>query len=255
MYSRTCTKNTTYPQVLMKMPPLLFIAIFILSLLLSPASPQHPTVDENNQKLLKLAISWPTSLCNGKTNCKHNDPPDRFSIHGPWPLYRDPLGPNAVDWSTFPVITEAKMKIDWASYGTATNRKFWDHEWSKHGRVSGLLPPAYFELGLTLFDRVNLGNHLKSEGTYPEGQTVNNKDFTAAVSKAAGGKNVILLCNKDKQGVTQLYEIDICFDLTTHAHAYVNCDSSKSSCPDRFRLTKANSIRSASSTDSPVHAE
>ncbi|XP_057982328.1 ribonuclease 3-like [Malania oleifera] len=131
------------------------------------------------------------------------------------------------------------MKIDWASYGTTTNRQFWDHEWSKHGRDSGLQPSAYFELGLTLFHRVDLGTHLKSEGVYPTGQTVEHKKFAAAVSKAAGGKTVVLLCNKDKEGVVQLFEIDICLDHSTSANAYVNCEGMKSSCPDQFRLPKA----------------
>ncbi|XP_057982329.1 intracellular ribonuclease LX-like [Malania oleifera] len=224
----------------MKMLPLLCTVFFILPLLCSPASPQQPTAGENKPKLLKLAIYWPTSLCNGKTKCKYNTPPpDRFTIHGPWPLYKDPPGPEAVDWSTFPPATEAKMKIDWASYGTTTNRQFWDHEWSKHGRDSGLQPPAYFELGLTLFHRVDLGTHLKSEGVYPTGQTVEHKKFAAAVSKAAGGKTVVLLCNKDKEGVVQLFEIDICLDHSTSANAYVNCEGMKSSCPDQFRLPKA----------------
>ncbi|XP_057982319.1 intracellular ribonuclease LX-like [Malania oleifera] len=238
--------------MLLKMsPPLLLTAFFILSLLCSPASPQHPTASKNNSRLLKLAIFWPTSLCNGKTKC-HNTPPNRFTIHGPWSLYKDPPGPEAVDWSTFPVATEDKMKTDWASYVINTNRQFWDHEWSKHGRVSGLQPPAYFQLGLALFYRVDLGNHLKSEGVYPTGQTVENRDFKAAVSKAAGGKTVVLLCNKDKEGVAQLFEIRICLDLATPAHAYVNCRGGfKFKCPDHFRLTKAATF----SSDSSVHSE
>ncbi|XP_057983471.1 intracellular ribonuclease LX-like [Malania oleifera] len=226
----------------MKMLPLLCTVIFILSLLCSPASTQQPTAGKNTAKLLKLAIYWPTSLCNGKTKCKYNTPPpDRFTIHGPWPLYRDPPGPEDVDWNTFPAATEAQMKFDWASYGTTTNRKFWDHEWSKHGRDSGHQPPAYFDLGLTLFHRVDLGNHLKSEGMYPTGQTVEHKKFSEAVSKAADGKTVVLLCNKDKEGVVQLFEIDICLDHSTPVNAYVNCEGMKSSCPDQFRLTKASS--------------
>ncbi|XP_057982322.1 intracellular ribonuclease LX-like [Malania oleifera] len=214
-------------------PPVILCtaAFFILSLLCSPASPQQPAGDQSNPKLIKLAIFWPTSLCNGKTKCKYNTPPDRFSIHGPWPLYRDPPGPDTIDWDTFPNDTEEKMKVDWASYGTTTNRQFWNHEWKDHGRISGLLPPKYFDLGLDLFYR-------------------------------ADGKSLILLCNKDKEGVVQLYEIDICVDHATAAHDYADCPQPtpglKSLCPNSFRLTKATvtiQFTGSEASDSPVHDE
>ncbi|XP_057982326.1 intracellular ribonuclease LX-like [Malania oleifera] len=242
-------------------PPVILCtaAFFILSLLCSPASPQQPAGDQSNSKLIKLAIYWPTSLCNGKTKCKYNTPPDRFSIHGPWPLYRDPPGPDTIDWDTFPNDTEEKMKVDWASYGTTTNREFWNHEWKDHGRISGLLPPAYFNLGLDLFYRVGLGNHLRAEGMYPAGQTVDNKVFSTAVSKVADGKRLILLCNKDRAGVVQLYEIDICVDHATAAHDYADCPQPtpglKSLCPDSFRLTEATVTVQFTGSDSPVHDE
>ncbi|XP_057982324.1 intracellular ribonuclease LX-like [Malania oleifera] len=243
-----------------KMLPLLLTAFFILPLLVSPAASPAPAVADD-PKLIKLAIFWPTSLCNGRTKCKHNTPPNRFTIHGPWPLYRDPPEPDHIDWDSFPAALMEEMMINWASYGTTTNRQFWDHEWRDHGRWSGLLPQPYFKLGLTLFHKVDLGDHLKSEGMYPAGQTVDNKEFSAAVSKVAGGKNVILLCNKDKESVVQLYEVDVCVDYVTAAHAYADCPEPtpglKSLCPDRFRLTEAVvTIKSAGSFGShPVHAE
>ncbi|XP_057982320.1 intracellular ribonuclease LX-like [Malania oleifera] len=190
-----------------------------------------------------MAIFWPTSLCNGQTKCRYNTPPDRFTIHGPWALYRDPPGPDHIDWNTFPEETKTKMEQDWLSYSTRTNQQFWDHEWETHGKFSGLQPPAHFDLGLSLFSKVNLGKVLKDAGKYPEGQTVDKEDFNGIVSKLAGGKKVILLCNKDKEGVVQLFEVDVCVDHATAEHDYADCPpldpGSKSLCPDSFRLTKA----------------
>ncbi|XP_057970019.1 ribonuclease S-7-like [Malania oleifera] len=211
----------------------------------------------NGEKLMKLAISWPTSLCNTGTKCK-NSPPNRFSVHGLWPLFKGTCGDNNVDWNTFPEATKTRMGTDWGSYSTKTNQQFWDHEWSSHGKCSGLSPSDFFQQGLNLFDKVNLGARLTALGKFPHGQTVTKKDdFPGTISSLANKKLVILLCNKDKAGsVVQLYEIDICFDYDSANKDYADCPkpspSLKSLCPESFRLTKGASIAAAIESAVPL---
>lgn len=42
------------------------------------------------------------------------------------------------------------------------NLRFWNHEWSKHGVVSGMTPEEYFKCAINLYDKLakNEGNNL-----------------------------------------------------------------------------------------------
>ncbi|XP_010066907.2 ribonuclease 1 [Eucalyptus grandis] len=167
---------------------------------------------------------WPGSYCDTQQSCCYpttGKPAADFGIHGLWPNYNDGSYPSNCD-SSSPFnpseVSDLKssMQNSWPTLAcpSGDGEQFWSHEWEKHGTCSEsvLDQHAYFESALSLKQKVNLLQALKSAGITPGG-SYSLKSIKDAITEAAGYTPWIE-CNKDSSGNYQIYQIYLCVDTS-----------------------------------------
>ncbi|CAI9772230.1 unnamed protein product [Fraxinus pennsylvanica] len=104
----------------------------------------------------KLALQWPNAYCNtGYQNCEL-PVPQKFKIHGFWPVdnngqvmhNEDQFGRNYLKEED---VADVKEELDemWPDLRHEKQKfYFWAEEWRKHGNDIGYTPNSYFKLAL-----------------------------------------------------------------------------------------------------------
>ncbi|XP_044005960.1 ribonuclease Oy-like [Aphidius gifuensis] len=155
---------------------------------------------------------------------------EEWTIHGVWPTQYHKIAPSYCNESLVFNLTalatiEDKLKKTISVENGTTHYSFWEHEWSKHGTCSAVLPQLntqmkYFEKGLGLLDKYNMKNILGQVNILP-----GNNYTVQEILKGVGtvlGKNCQVDCfSSKKQNVTYLFEIRICFDKSLN---FIDCD-------------------------------
>lgn len=96
----------------------------------------------------------------------------RYTIHGLWPemnMNRSDTSMNMYDAKMMDPKLISELERNWSSTYhrnvndmnetdrektlLAADEKFWEHEWNKHGRISGFTEMQYFETTLNLYHR------------------------------------------------------------------------------------------------------
>ncbi|XP_010265111.1 PREDICTED: ribonuclease 1-like [Nelumbo nucifera] len=175
---------------------------------------------------------WPGSFCDTRTGCCYpqtGKPASDFSIHGLWPNYNNGSYPSNCDYrNPFNprMISDLRIRLEktWPSLACPRSEmlRFWSHEWIKHGTCSEsiLNQRAYFITALNLRNKVNLLQILVNAGIKPDGRLYSLGVIKEAITKATGYTPGIV-CNLDRSGSSQLYQIFLCVD--TSGSKFIEC--------------------------------
>ncbi|XP_056690884.1 ribonuclease 1 isoform X2 [Spinacia oleracea] len=178
---------------------------------------------------------WLPSYCNqqGTTCC---DPPagklaTNFTIYGLWPYSDDGSALQNCPGETFDVsplkAIESMLEKEWPSYTCPQiGRKFWVHEYNKHGTCSKsfLDEMSYFQAALNLKDKINVLQALVDAGIQPNDQFYPLEIINTAITTATGFRPFIF-CNYDAQGNSQIWQVLHCVDKT--GMEFITCPSSE----------------------------
>jgi len=167
--------------------------------------------------------------------CRYEDKPSIFSIHGIWPTQTGTSGPNCCEKVTFDheLIAPIHQKLDLYWYEISAKRdpfEFWGHEWIKHGSCAKILPEFatefdYFNAGLDLRTKYDLYSALKNASIIPQdlaGKGYSSMEIQGAF-RAAFGVGPYVQCLRTKTGDVHLLAVEICLnrnltpiDCSTH---------------------------------------
>lgn len=209
--------------------------------------------DGNDFDSYVLATEWAGSVCSLK-NCDFNTGVDNFwNMHGLWPNKDDGRHPfecasTKLNLRSLPNSLKEDLNSYWAGL-FASQSKFLDHEWSKHGtcwqpdsgdlakmprellplveasrkdttRKGGLIQPAdYLSVALELGHLYNVFEALKESSIIPrDDKPYPLSEIRAAISaKFNGLSDYNLQCQKDENGRSMIKEIRICIDKNYNA--------------------------------------
>ncbi|XP_057530705.1 ribonuclease 1-like [Amaranthus tricolor] len=177
---------------------------------------------------------WLPSYCNQKgTKCCYpptGRPAADFTIYGLWP-YND--GGNSLQncpGSSYDVAPlkaiQNMLQKDWPSLTCPQiGRKFWLHEWNKHGTCSKsvLDELAYFHAASNMKNKLNIFEALSKARIIPNNQFYQVENIKAAITQATGYRPFIF-CNHDAEGNSQIWQVIFCVDKS--GTKLVNCSGS-----------------------------
>ncbi|XP_074300945.1 ribonuclease 1-like [Silene latifolia] len=167
---------------------------------------------------------WLGSYCTQKGVRCCNPPtgkltPD-FTIYGLWPYNNGNFpyncGSNNFDEALIKPL-QTRLRKSWPTYTCPQiGRKFWVHEWNKHGTCSksALGELKYFKTALNLKNRINILQALARAGIRPDNNKLYSlKSVKRAIARAFG-HHPFIGCNHDAQGNSQIWQVSMCFDTT-----------------------------------------
>ncbi|KNA22864.1 hypothetical protein SOVF_029730 [Spinacia oleracea] len=171
-----------------------------------------------------LVQQWLGSYCNQRgTRCclpATGKPSADFTIYGLWPYYNDGSFPYNCGDDNYDVgrikFLEKRLQKSWPSFTCPQiGRKFWVHEWNKHGTCSkstlGEIP--YFQAALNLKNKANVFHALTRAGIRPNNQFYSLKSIKKAIVRSIGFHPWIE-CNHNAQGKSQIWQVTFCADRT-----------------------------------------
>lgn len=216
---------------------LIFTTLFVFSFfsLVNSLYRGHRHHDAPNWDLLIFTQNWPSSVCHkwsseGVNHSCLNYPANTWTIHGIWPTKLGTIGPgfckNSSSFSPEAIygIEDQLMQV-WAPVEKHKKKyDFWAHEWKKHGTCASILPALatefdYFYKGIELIQAYNMNGVLQKAGIIP-GQAYNVTQIWDGVHKVLNKKPQVV-CFNDKENVSVLLEVRICFDKQLNL---VDCD-------------------------------
>ncbi|KAF3619672.1 hypothetical protein FXO38_32785 [Capsicum annuum] len=211
--------------------------VFLLVQLLSV----RVMMGQNSYDLMAYVVQWKSTFC--KTNHCKRVPLDTFSIHGLWPANATGHSMKCPQGAGSDVDTlmkkdrklETALKAIWPNLLAAGNdRRFWKHEWTKHGFCSNKSLPivAYFNGAVMVHNNLiainnknNLRDYLAEGGVRPStANTYNKQVIITAVQRLVGANNnVYVACKVDSHNKNVIYlkEIHLCLDTTLRN--FVSC--------------------------------
>lgn len=182
--------------------------------------------------LFYFVQQWLGSYCdqNGEKCCypPTGKPSADFTIYGLWPYYNDGSFPYNCGSANFNEAMlkpmEDRLQREWPSFTCPLiGRKFWVHEWNKHGTCSKsvLGEIDYFQAALNLKKKINLLQALENAGIRPNDQSYPLESIKEAIVKGTGGFKPWVDCNHNAQGESQIWQVSMCVDKT--GTKLVNC--------------------------------
>ncbi|XP_055486134.1 ribonuclease T2-A-like [Leucoraja erinacea] len=131
------------------------LSLLLLLLLVTASCSGKSNLEDPSDNI--LALQWPENVCKvkGWTACECGYP--YWTIHGWWPPKggkgnegnKDEFNDNKIK----DLLNE--MKTDWPDL--ANRKKFWSHEWNKHGKPAAqkLTVHEYFKKALDYYSALN----------------------------------------------------------------------------------------------------
>jgi len=217
-------------------------AIFLGLVLRFGVSADKDSIDFDELKFTQL---WGYTSClqfkqevHDQVECRYEDKPSIWSIHGIWPTLSGSSGPNFCTKVTFDETAiepiESDLNLYWYEISSKKDpTEFWSHEWIKHGSCALQLTDfkteyKYFEGGLLLRNKFDLYSILKDGGIIPQ---VSAEGYKLAdikgVIKAALGVDAYLQCYELKVHGTPEYHllaVEICLDRSLNL---ISCSTSR----------------------------
>ncbi|CAH9058540.1 unnamed protein product [Cuscuta epithymum] len=167
----------------------------------------------------KLSFTWPKGYCKTKgSGCERaTNLPDRFTIHGLWPIYRAKCTDSTEKFSV-DLLKDLRGRLDrdWPdlkNYGNPSKYgSFWEHEWDKHGKKCALYTVrGYFRRSLNLYDASNVLQLLQKAG---------NPTNVDGVKKAFPGRTPNVFCKNGSDGKYYFFQLEFCLNST---ELFENC--------------------------------
>ncbi|XP_021748646.1 ribonuclease 1-like [Chenopodium quinoa] len=213
-----------------KLGSLIFISKLVLLLNFAVTTLAN---DPNDFQAFYYIQQWLPSYCNQKgTPCCYpptGKPKANFAIYGLWPYTSDGSSIQNCDGSSFDVgplkPIEKMLQTEWPSFTCPQiGRKFWLHEWNKHGTCSKsvLDETSYFHTALNLKNKINIFQALAKAKIQPNNQFYSLESINTAITRATGFRPSIF-CNHDAQGNSQIWQVIHCVDKS--GVKLTNCSS------------------------------
>lgn len=177
-----------------------------------------------NFDYVQLTLMWaPGSCSTSPRECKH-EVKNHFTVHGMWPTIKGTQEPanccfdNTFDYKALDPILPL-LNDYWFSYYDDSNRKFWTHEWLKHGTcsrdVQSLRGEArYFGTTVKLAKSLPILESLLKMQIAPDNDKVyKSADIVSALSPISQGKRIQIDCDfEHDQPIPILVGINFCYD-------------------------------------------
>jgi ribonuclease I len=216
---------------------------------------------------LVIASEWAGSVCQIK-KCNAGRPfnPNFFNVHGLWPNVKDDFSKTPFDCksttvtiNSLPMDVQTSLNYYWNPLYTPA-ASFLNHEWSKHGTCWNPAPldfklvPAdlqrvvaqaqgsmsdefnhqinYIKTSISVAQKYNLFAALASQGIVPNSKRVIQKDeFLRAMLTSLKVSKYEVICQKNANGVSLLYEVRVCLDKNYNP---TDCKDLKYNCPAQW---------------------
>ena len=172
-------------------------------------------INKQSYDIYVLAVQWSNGICAGK-DCKGKEksfPLNEMSLHGLWPSLKSGKEMKPCTSGVEVVVDESelfkKMATYWGSLGME-NKKFWEHEYNKHGycmvEEKGLKGyRGYFEAVLDLFFEQRFNTLITR--AFPDKSeteiTVTYSEMQAAIRKVY--PNAVFKMNCNSGFITEFY--------------------------------------------------
>ncbi|KAM5573821.1 extracellular ribonuclease LE-like [Rosa sericea] len=210
---------------------------------------------QENPVSFYIAYQWPGSYCAAaKQGCCYPKSIRRhpsFTIGGIWPYTfsgdRPTYCKSKTPFSLSKISNLTKsLERNWPSLScpsrtsSISSKKLWMQEWQKYGTCAESLfggQYQYFHAGLNLRKKIDMLQILSNAGIHPNGSFYEMTAVFNAIQKAT----IYLpgfICNKDKSGNKQLYQIILCGNTagTTITDCLGNPRSNTGQCPEKFKF-------------------
>ncbi|GAB4849885.1 hypothetical protein Ancab_004684, partial [Ancistrocladus abbreviatus] len=192
-----------------------------------------------------LALTWPWGFCN-TSSCSANPVPDRFTIHGLWPVGPPSPGQKATTAKNSLHHCKTGQPLDkritgslsglleyyWPNVTTmrpADAEKFWEHEYMKHGSccVPPLTQKEYFERPIELLQRYDILEQLLVNGNVKAGTPTKVSTIMKSFSgrQPSDIKEPIVKCRQSSKTTTKWYLTELYLCLDSSAQQFVNCSN------------------------------
>ncbi|KAL5975184.1 hypothetical protein ACLOJK_031863 [Asimina triloba] len=130
----------------------------------------------------------------------------------------------------------------------------WNATWLASGTCSGGNETVFFETGLDIAKQANVLGGLRqaslsnNAGIVPSDTKKYRYDKVCKALQKSVGKNVVITCNKNHDGKSQIYSVHVC--ANKEGSALIDCPHTDFSCPNK--LCSLSSPQTCSSTLLPM---
>lgn len=188
---------------------------------------------------VQLTLIWPPGSCSTSPHKCDKEEDKHFTIHGMWPTIKHTEKPafccfdNTFDYEALKPLMD-DMNEYWYSYFGDDSRKFWTHEWLKHGTCARDVKDLrgelnYFGTTLKMAKELPILESLEKFNIAPDdAKKYFSSDILKALEPISQGKTVQLACDLEHHQPTPvLTGIAFCFDANLKP---ADCPPSKSKC-------------------------
>lgn len=179
-----------------------------------------------------LVLDWRPAQCLDR-KCRQGYVENSFNIHGLWPKNSDGSWPEYCSDKPISITADTELYLlsYWNSYSKSI-RKFWEHEWLKHGTcfTPELDSEKYFQLAIAMY----LGGEVLEKLVQNDIVPSNYSSYSPEMVRSVFEKKPSLDCKNIGSG-NYLRTIIFCFDLELN---WIDCPKSKFKCDSSFYIPK-----------------
>lgn len=204
---------------------------------------------------VKLALQWSSGVCaTSAEDCERGNHVNNFTIHGFWPCQNsNPMIPNNCCFDSVFNYTELNpimglLQRHWYGYfgknEKAADKKFWEHEWIKHGTCTrdieylhGEL--SYFKTTLNMFLNLPITQALYNANIVPDNdKSYKSADIIDAIKSIHGEKSIEIECafEHGHKPIPDITGLNFCY---TPQLTPTDCPKSKPRCTNKMYFKKS----------------
>ncbi|KAL5975177.1 hypothetical protein ACLOJK_031856 [Asimina triloba] len=153
------------------------------------------------------------------------------------------------------------MREQWTTLECpSTNpQQMWNATWLASGTCSGGNETVFFETGLDIAKQANVLGGLRqaslsnNAGIVPSDTKKYRYDKVCKALQKSVGKNVVITCNKNHDGKSQIYSVHVC--ANKEGSALIDCPHTDFSCPQQVMLPVFTTDMLIDTSTNAVHLE
>ncbi|KAL5975182.1 hypothetical protein ACLOJK_031861 [Asimina triloba] len=129
----------------------------------------------------------------------------------------------------------------------------WNATWLASGTCSGGNETVFFKTGLDIAKQANMLGGLREYGIVQSDTEIYPLDNVRMALQKSVGKNVVITCNKNRDGKSQIYNVHVC--ANKEGSALIDCPHNDSSCPQLVMFPVFNTSMLNDTSANTVHLE